>query len=73
MRSEPVIGGVFTLYGIVLVVLGMFGAHPTKVKASGININLWAGLGMLALAALMVTWALTRPVEPEPSLRAGPS
>lgn len=61
-----IIGGVFTLYGIVLVILGLFGAHHIKVKASGININLWTGLAMLAVAAVMIGWALLRPVVPEP-------
>jgi hypothetical protein len=62
-----IIGGLFTLYGIVLVVLGLFGAHHLKVKASGININLWTGLAMLAVAALIIGWALIRPLQPEPS------
>src|SRR3954451_13181182 len=60
-----IIGGVFTLYGLVLLALGLFGAHHIKVKASGININLWTGLGMLVVAALMIAWALLRPVRPE--------
>jgi uncharacterized membrane protein YgdD (TMEM256/DUF423 family) len=57
---------VFVLYGLVLVALGLFGAHHTKVKAAGININLWTGLAMLVVAALMIGWALARPVLPEP-------
>jgi len=61
-----IIGGVFTVYGILLVILGLFGAHHTKVKAAGININLWTGLAMLVVAALMIAWALLRPVLPEP-------
>jgi hypothetical protein len=61
-----IIGAVFTLYGLVLVALGLFGAHHIKVKASGININLWTGLGMLVVAALMIAWALLRPVRPVP-------
>jgi hypothetical protein len=60
-----IIGALFTLYGIVLVVVGVIGAHHVKVKAAGININLWAGVGMLVLAALMIWWALARPVELE--------
>jgi hypothetical protein len=61
-----IIGGVFVLYGLLLVALGLFGAHHIKVKASGININLWTGLAMLVVAALMIGWALARPVRPEP-------
>lgn len=66
-----IIGGLFTLYGLVLLALGLFGAHHLKVKASGININLWTGLAMLAVAALMIGWALIRPVQPEPSETRG--
>ena len=66
-----IIGAVFAFYGVILVLLGLFGAHHIKVKAAGININLWTGLGMLVLAALMVFWALMRPVRPEPSETRG--
>jgi drug/metabolite transporter (DMT)-like permease len=62
-----IIGAVFALYGVVLVALGVFGAHHIKVKASGININLWTGLGMLVVSALMIGWALLRPVRLEPA------
>jgi hypothetical protein len=61
-----IIGGLFVLYGIVLILVGVLGSHQTKVKASGININLWTGLAMLVVAALMIAWALLRPVRPEP-------
>jgi hypothetical protein len=61
-----IIGGLFALYGLVLVALGVLGAHHVKVKAAGINIDLWTGLGMLALAAAMIVWAVARPVVPEP-------
>jgi NADH:ubiquinone oxidoreductase subunit 6 (subunit J) len=60
------IGGVFLLYGVVLTLLGIFGSAHVKNKAAGINIDLWAGLGMLAFAALMIAWALWRPVQPGP-------
>jgi hypothetical protein len=61
-----IIGGLFALYGIALAVVGLVGTHAVKVKASGINIDLWTGLGMLVVAGLMIGWALARPVQPEP-------
>ena len=64
------IGGVFILYGLILLALGIFGSHHIKTKAAGINIDLWTGLGMLIFGGLMVFWALARPVEPEPSSSA---
>jgi hypothetical protein len=65
------IGGVFLLYGLILVLLGIFASHAVKTKAAGININLWTGLGMLVFGALMVFWALARPVAPEPEETRG--
>jgi hypothetical membrane protein len=60
-----IIGGLFLVYGLVLVVVGIFGSDAVKNKAAGINVNLWTGLGMLVFGALMITWALTRPTAPE--------
>jgi hypothetical protein len=61
------IGGLFVLYALILLALGIFGSHAIKTKAAGININLWTGLGMLIFGALMIFWALARPVAAEPS------
>jgi hypothetical protein len=61
-----IIGGVFLVYGILLTVMGIVGSHHTKTKAAGININLWTGIGMIIFAVVMLTWALTRPIQPEP-------
>jgi hypothetical protein len=60
------IGALFILYGIILTVLGVVGSHTVKHKAAGINIDLWTGIGMLIFGALMIFWALYRPVMPEP-------
>jgi hypothetical protein len=60
------IGGVFTVYGLILLALGIFGSHEVKNKANGTNVDLWTGLGMLVFAALMIYWALSRPTVAEP-------
>jgi hypothetical protein len=60
------IGALFALYGLILIALGVFGSHTIKHKAAGINVDLWTGIGMLVFGALMVFWALSRPVMPEP-------
>jgi hypothetical protein len=60
------IGGLFALYGVVLVIVGIAGSHNVKNKAAGINIDLWTGLGLLVFAAVMLLWAFARPVRPEP-------
>jgi len=60
------IGALFILYSLILIALGIFGSHHIKNKAAGINVDLWTGLGMLVFGALMLVWAFTRPVMPEP-------
>jgi hypothetical protein len=66
-----IIGGLFAVYGVILVVTGIVGSHHVKTQASGINIDLWTGIGMLIFAAIMIAWALLRPVAPEPPERRG--
>jgi hypothetical protein len=50
------IGGLFSLYGVVLVVAGLTDGHAELAKASGIRINLWAGVGMLVTGLLFLLW-----------------
>ena len=51
------------IYGLVLVVMGLFfTSEEDLAKADDLNINLWAGLGMVVLAALFQAWAMWRPV-----------
>jgi len=57
-----IIGAVFILYGVVLTITGIVGSEEVKNKAAGINVNLWTGLAMLVFGALMIFWALARPV-----------
>jgi|SRR4051794_11280146 hypothetical protein len=60
-----IIGGVFVILGILLTILGLTESQAEIDKAAGVNINLWAGLGMLAFGLLMILWALTRPLGDE--------
>ena len=66
-----IIGGLFVIYGVILVVTGLVGSHAVKTKASGINIDLWSGIAMLVFAIIMIAWALLRPVMPEPAETRG--
>ena len=66
-----IIGGVFILYSVILIALGLFGSTHVKNKAAGINIDLWTGLAMLVFGGLMIFWALARPTAPEPSDTGG--
>ncbi len=60
------IGALFVVYGLILTILGIVGSSHVKTKAAGINVDLWTGIGMLVFGALMIFWALSRPVTPEP-------
>ncbi|SER49744.1 hypothetical protein SAMN05216188_1129 [Lentzea xinjiangensis] len=57
-----IIAFLFGLYGVVLVVVGLgFTSDEDLRKAEGVNINLWAGVAMAALAAVFAAWAMLRP------------
>jgi hypothetical protein len=66
-----IIGGLFVLYSLILIALGLFGSTHVKNKAAGVNIDLWTGLGMLVFGGLMIFWALARPTMPVPPERRG--
>jgi xanthine/uracil/vitamin C permease (AzgA family) len=57
------IGGLFTLYGVMLIIYSFFTTVPELEKAAGININLWLGLGMLLLGVVFLLWARLSPVK----------
>ncbi len=57
------IAGLIGIYGVVLVVYGIVGSSDAQAaKSDGVNINLWAGIGMVVVAAVFVLWARLRPV-----------
>jgi hypothetical protein len=60
-----IIGGMFTLYGVLLTVVGLLDSDAELAKAGGIRINLWIGLGMLLLGLLFLLWARWRPLRLE--------
>ena len=50
-------------YGVVLVIAGLIGPSQGDLeKADGLNINLYAGIGMVVVAAGFLLWARVRPV-----------
>jgi hypothetical protein len=60
-----IIGGLFLLYGLVLLVLG-FGASDADIRrAHGLNVNLAVGIALLVVACFFVAWALLRPLGRE--------
>ncbi len=65
-----VIGGLFTVYGVIVTLIGAFDSPAEIDKAQGVRINLWMGLAMLALGLLMLLWLRLSPtVAPDPAAR----
>ena len=60
------IGGLFTVYGVMLAVAGLFTSAADLRKASGININLILGIGMLLLGGFFLVWHRLSPKRVEP-------
>jgi hypothetical protein len=52
--------------------MGLFASDAAKAKSAGININLWAGLVILAGGAIFLAWARLRPLRAEDLKDADP-
>ncbi|GAA2445152.1 hypothetical protein [Streptomyces glaucus] len=61
-----IIGGLFVLYGVIVTIAGFTASDADIDKAEGVNINLWTGLGMLALGLFFLVWLKLRPAAPPP-------
>ncbi|MGV9820803.1 hypothetical protein [Nocardia xishanensis] len=62
---RTIVGALLGCYGVILVITGL--VHDTaeeEAKTGGVNVNVWAGVGMIAVALAFLTWVLLRPVEP---------
>ncbi|WP_433711198.1 hypothetical protein ACQP2U_33800 [Nocardia sp. CA-084685] len=60
---RTIVGALLGSYAVVLVVTGL--VHNTgaeEAKTGGVNVNIWAGLGMGAVAIAFLVWVLLRPV-----------
>ena len=62
-----VIAGLIGFYGVVLVLMGLFGFDEAEqAKTGDVNANLWAGIAMLVFAAAFALWSRLRPVVVDP-------
>lgn len=62
-----IIGGLFTLYGVIITITGIFATDADIEKAENTNINLWTGLAMLVLGLFFLVWLRLSPTIPPPS------
>ena len=61
------IGVLMGLYGVILVLAGLFGTSQEDLdRAGGTNVNLWTGIGLVVFSACFITWARLRPVVVPP-------
>lgn len=56
-----IIGGLLSTYGVILVLMGLFGDTESD-KTGGVNANLWAGIGLVAVGAAFLLWARLKPL-----------
>jgi hypothetical protein len=56
-----IIGGLFVIYGVIVMIAGFTASDAEIHKAQGVNINLWTGLGMLLLGLFFLVWMKLRP------------
>jgi len=57
-----IIGALIGLYGLIILVTGFFTSDTQMEKADGLNINVYAGIGMIVVAAMFAMWARLRPI-----------
>lgn len=61
---RSIIAFLIGVYGIVITIMGIgFTTDEEVSRAAGVNINLWAGIGMLVVAAAFLLWAKLRPLK----------
>ena len=53
------IGGLFVIYAVILIVLGLGASDASIEKSADVNVNLYAGIGMLAVGVLGLTLILS--------------
>jgi hypothetical protein len=57
-----IIAALIGLYGLIVLINGLFTSDAQLEKADGLNINLYGGIGMLVVAAGFAAWARVRPI-----------
>jgi drug/metabolite transporter (DMT)-like permease len=55
------IGVLLGIFGVILLFMGLF-ADKEYAKTGNINANLWAGIVLVVVSAVFITWARLRPI-----------
>ena len=59
------IGGMFTIFGVILTIYGIVSDPAIYAKSLGINVNLWWGLVLLVFGLVML-WLAFRAERAKP-------
>jgi hypothetical protein len=57
-----IIGSLIGLYGLIVLITGFFTSDKQVDKSDGLNINIYAGIGMLVVGIGFGLWARLRPI-----------
>ncbi|GAA5086636.1 hypothetical protein [Nocardia iowensis] len=60
---RTIVGALLGSYAVILIITGLV-SHTAadEAKTGGINVNLWAGIGMGVVSLLFITWVVLRPI-----------
>ena len=58
-----VVGGLLTIYGVVLTAKGVVDNHTAVHKAADIRINLYTGIGLLVVGVFFLVWMKLAPLQ----------
>jgi hypothetical protein len=57
-----IIAALLGIYGVVLVIMSFVTSDSDLAKVSGVNANLWVGIGLLLFSIFFGVWAYLRPI-----------
>jgi hypothetical protein len=60
-----ILGALFVVYGVIVLVIGLFNNASDMKQTGGIAINIWTGAAMLVLGLLFFLWDRLSPVPEE--------
>ncbi|MFI6868865.1 hypothetical protein [Nocardia sp. NPDC050406] len=65
---RTIVGALLGCYGVIVLVTGLvYDSAEQEAKTGGVDVNLWAGIGMLIASAVFIAWVVLRPVQVPPA------